>query len=239
MPALCVLPPFERPDAGADDDYDDVPVRFDEVGDVDQRLGQRGKGLAEAGEHLREDRDDELDEASCEEKGDRDYDGRIGHRALDLPLEAGRGLHDRAETLEDAGEFAGLFACQDHVDVHVVEESREVREALRQRIAALYRLLQVGQDLLELRIRALLLERLYRREDGHSSADHRGELPRERDNLGFCDFPLSFDLWRCCHLRILRLAFFLPLTPGPDPLVPTLRPSPRMRPEATSGPGGP
>ena len=58
---------------------------------------------------------------------------------------------------------------------------------------------QMSEDLLELRVGALLLERLDRRQDRHARADHRGELPRERNDLRLRKLLCAFDLWYVCH----------------------------------------
>ena len=129
MPRPRVLPAAEDPEGRVGAADDDVLPPLDELGDVDEELREEGELLAETAEHLGEDRDDELDEAGRHEQGDRNDDRRVGHGALDLLAEAGRGAEDDREALHDAGELAGLLARDDHVDVHVVEELRIIGHA--------------------------------------------------------------------------------------------------------------
>ncbi len=199
-------PPLEEEAEDDDSAEDVVPVGLDGLGEVDERLRERGKGLAEAREHLREDRHDELDERGGHEQRDRDDDGRIGHRALHLAPEARRRLHDGGESLQHARELARLFARDDHVDVHVLEELREGDESLRHRVAAFDRRADVGEHFLELGVRALFLERLDRRQNRHARADHGRDLARERNDFCLGDFLLALDLRCVCHRNSLFAA---------------------------------
>jgi hypothetical protein len=112
-----------------------------------------------------------------------DDDDRVGHRALDLALQLLGLLHVLGEPVEDRVENAADLAGGDEVLEQLVERVGEALERVGEGRARLHRVLDGGELLPEGgvgRLLALDLETLHERQP---RVDHRGELPREDDQV--------------------------------------------------------
>ena len=130
-------------------------------------------------EDLGEDRDDEQEHEDEDERRERDDDARVDHRALDATPELVLLLDLRGGAVEHRVERSRRLAGLDHRDVEAVEDLRVARERLGQHHAALDVSADLGDDLAEVLVLRLLLERHERSDDADAGLDHRRELARE------------------------------------------------------------
>ena len=149
----------------------------------DGEAGRERKLLAEAGEHLPEDRDDVGQQQRGHQDGHADDARRIDQGGLQSRPEFGRLLLSVGQPRQDAVERAPEFARGDHADVELAEHCGVLPQRLGERRAALDVAFDLADDPGERPVPGLAGQQVQRLHDGESGVDHRRELAREHDHV--------------------------------------------------------
>ena len=130
-------------------------------------------------EHLLEHRNDEHQHEDEDERRERDHDGRVDHRALHAPLQLRLLLDLRRNAVEDGVKRSRRLARRDHRAEEPVEHLRVPRECAREDHSRLDVRADLGDDLLQILVVGLLLERHERGNDADACLDHGRQLASE------------------------------------------------------------
>ncbi len=181
-------------EGGGPHDNDDDPAEDeDDVVDeasahVEDELRQRGEGAgAHVLEHVLEDRNDLPHHDDDHADGDDPHGDRVDHRAFNLGAQLHRLFNVRRQPHHDGVEDTGNLARGDEVDEQFVEDLGVAAQGVGERRAALDASLDVREDLAEVLVVRLVGEDIQRLDQRQASVDHRGELPRENNDIAESD----------------------------------------------------
>src|SRR6266403_1977473 len=157
-----------------------VMLSASSIGTPDETSVQRvPKALEDVGED-----GDHPDQQDRRDDDRRRHDARrVDHRAFDLALQLGGLLEVVGEAHEDRVEDAADLACLDEARVQVAEDLPVPADRIRERRAGLDVVLDMSEDLPERLRVGLRREDVQALHDRQTRVDHRGELPREDDDV--------------------------------------------------------
>src|SRR2546427_2435840 len=139
--------------------------------------------MAEALEDVGED-GDHPDQQDRRDEDRRRHDARrVDHRAFDLALQLGGLLEVVGEAHEDRVEDAADLSRLDEARVQVAEDLPVPADRIRERRAGIDVVLDLSEDLPERLRVGLRREDVQALHDRQTRVDHRGELPREDDDV--------------------------------------------------------